>query len=78
MALSGGSPRRRRARGGCTSDASSGAISTRPTAIGIVPASRTPWRREKSWQWFRSRILGGRTNHYGRISLRFSDYDFQA
>jgi len=27
--------------------------------------------------WFRSRILGGRTNHYGRISLRFSDYDFR-
>ena len=30
------------------------------------------------FQWFRSRILGGRTNHYGRISLRFSDYDFKA
>src|SRR5712691_6369303 len=29
------------------------------------------------WRWFRSRILGGRTNHYGRISLRFSDYDFK-
>ena len=29
------------------------------------------------WRWFRSRIMGGRTNHYGRISLRFSDYDFQ-
>ena len=29
------------------------------------------------FQWFRSRILGGRTNHYGRISLRFSDYDFR-
>lgn len=28
------------------------------------------------FKWFRSRILGGRTNHYGRISLRFSDYDF--
>jgi choline dehydrogenase-like flavoprotein len=27
--------------------------------------------------WFRSRILGGRTNHYGRISLRFADYDFK-
>lgn len=26
--------------------------------------------------WFRSRVLGGRTNHYGRISLRFADYDF--
>ena len=30
----------------------------------------------KDFWWFRSRILGGRTNHYGRISLRFSDYDF--
>jgi choline dehydrogenase-like flavoprotein len=29
------------------------------------------------FRWFRSRILGGRTNHYGRISLRFSDYDFK-
>jgi choline dehydrogenase-like flavoprotein len=29
------------------------------------------------FRWFRSRIMGGRTNHYGRISLRFSDYDFQ-
>jgi choline dehydrogenase-like flavoprotein len=29
------------------------------------------------FQWFRSRILGGRTNHYGRISLRFADYDFK-
>ena len=29
------------------------------------------------WKWFRSRIVGGRTNHYGRISLRFSDYDFK-
>jgi choline dehydrogenase-like flavoprotein len=28
------------------------------------------------FQWFRSRIVGGRTNHYGRISLRFADYDF--
>ncbi|MBI3680473.1 MAG: GMC family oxidoreductase [Acidobacteria bacterium] len=29
------------------------------------------------FQWHRSRILGGRTNHYGRISLRFADYDFK-
>ena len=29
------------------------------------------------FQWFRSRILGGRTNHYGRITLRFADYDFK-
>jgi choline dehydrogenase-like flavoprotein len=29
------------------------------------------------FQWFRSRILGGRTNHYGRISLRYADYDLK-
>src|SRR5450432_4087654 len=28
------------------------------------------------FQWFRSRVVGGRTNHFGRISLRFADYDF--
>ncbi len=28
------------------------------------------------FSWFRSRILGGRTNHYGRVTLRMSDYDF--
>ena len=28
------------------------------------------------FRWFRSRILGGRTNHYGRFSFRFADYDF--
>ena len=29
------------------------------------------------FSWFRSRILGGRTNHYGRVTLRFADYDFK-
>src|SRR6476620_530967 len=33
--------------------------------------------KDNEFRWFRSRILGGRTNHYGRISLRFSDYDFK-
>src|SRR5262245_214286 len=27
--------------------------------------------------WFRARMLGGRTNHWGRISLRFGPWDFQ-
>lgn len=27
--------------------------------------------------WFRTRMVGGRTNHWGRISLRFGPYDFQ-
>ena len=29
------------------------------------------------FEWFRSRVVGGRTNHYGRMSFRFSDYDFK-
>jgi choline dehydrogenase-like flavoprotein len=30
------------------------------------------------FKWFRSRIVGGRTNHYGRMSFRFSEFDFKA
>lgn len=29
------------------------------------------------FDWFRSRMLGGRTNHWGRISLRFGPRDFK-
>jgi len=29
------------------------------------------------FDWFRARMLGGRTNHWGRISLRFGPYDFR-
>jgi choline dehydrogenase-like flavoprotein len=29
------------------------------------------------FDWFRSRVLGGRTNHWGRISLRFGPRDFK-
>lgn len=30
------------------------------------------------FMWFRSHMLGGRTNHWGRISLRFGPKDFKA
>jgi choline dehydrogenase-like flavoprotein len=33
---------------------------------------------EQSFRWWRARMLGGRTNHWGRISLRFGPYDFKA
>ena len=29
------------------------------------------------FRWWRGRMLGGRTNHYGRISLRMGPYDFK-
>ena len=31
-----------------------------------------------NFRWFRSRIEGGRTNHWGRIALRFGEADFRA
>jgi choline dehydrogenase-like flavoprotein len=38
-----------------------------------------PYTRKNGTQfdWFRSRMLGGRTNHWGRISLRFGPKDFK-
>ena len=30
------------------------------------------------FKWWRSRMLGGRTNHWGRISLRFGPKDFKS
>ncbi|MBL9204451.1 MAG: GMC family oxidoreductase [Opitutaceae bacterium] len=37
-------------------------------------ASKEPGRQ---FEWWRSRMLGGRTNHWGRISLRNGPYDFK-
>jgi len=33
---------------------------------------------DEAFRWFRVRQLGGRTNHWGRISLRFGPDDFRA
>jgi choline dehydrogenase-like flavoprotein len=38
------------------------------------PYTQAPGTR---FDWFRSRMLGGRTNHWGRISLRFGPDDFR-
>ena len=32
---------------------------------------------DTEFRWFRSQMLGGRTNHWGRISLRFGPNDFK-
>ena len=34
-------------------------------------------RRAREFSWWRARMLGGRTNHWGRISLRFGPDDFR-
>lgn len=32
---------------------------------------------EGDFWWWRARMLGGRTNHWGRIALRFGEFDFK-
>ena len=32
---------------------------------------------DANFLWWRARMLGGRTNHWGRISLRMGEYDFK-
>jgi choline dehydrogenase-like flavoprotein len=61
-----------------------GATTTRP--FGDFDAAYGGWEIEgepyttrsgTKFDWFRSRMVGGRTNHWGRISLRFSARDFK-
>ncbi|GAA4929799.1 GMC family oxidoreductase [Mucilaginibacter defluvii] len=61
-----------------------GAGTTRP--FGDFDAAFGGWELEgepyttkngTDFQWFRSRMLGGRTNHWGRISLRMGPKDFK-
>lgn len=61
-----------------------GASTTRPfgdfdAAWGGWDIEGEPYTTVKGtdFKWFRSRMLGGRTNHWGRISLRFGPDDFR-
>jgi choline dehydrogenase-like flavoprotein len=48
-----------------------------PNGYWDIPGEPYTVAPGNKFEWFRSRIIGGRTNHFGRISLRFSDYDFK-
>src|SRR5690606_28975479 len=61
-----------------------GASTVRP--FGDFDAAYGGWQLEgepystvdgTDFQWFRARMLGGRTNHWGRISLRMGPADFK-
>ncbi|WP_270087005.1 GMC family oxidoreductase [Sphingobacterium sp. SYP-B4668] len=61
-----------------------GASTTRP--FGDFDAAFGGWQLEgepytkvagTEFEWFRARMLGGRTNHWGRISLRMGPDDFK-
>ncbi len=41
------------------------------------PYTSVHGRPEEQFKWWRPRMMGGRTNHWGRISLRNGPYDFK-
>ena len=49
------------------------------TLLGGWEVPGEPYTNAKgtNFMWYRARMLGGRTNHYGRISLRMGPYDFK-
>lgn len=42
-----------------------------------VPGEPYTVAEGSAFRWWRARMLGGRTNHWGRLSLRFGPYDFK-
>ena len=42
-----------------------------------VPGEPYTTAKDSEFWWWRARMLGGRTNHWGRYSLRFSEHDFK-
>src|SRR4051794_26717883 len=41
------------------------------------PYTQASKDKDEQFMWWRARMLGGRTNHWGRISLRNGPYDFK-
>ncbi|MEQ9023286.1 MAG: GMC family oxidoreductase [Pseudomonadales bacterium] len=42
-----------------------------------VPGEPYTTGKDSDFMWWRARMLGGRTNHWGRYSLRFSEHDLK-
>ncbi|MFC4011240.1 GMC oxidoreductase [Nonomuraea purpurea] len=47
------------------------------TVAGGSDIDGEPYTGTEEFQWWRPRMLGGRTNHWGRVALRFGPYDFK-
>ncbi len=66
-------------------DGGAGYFGRNPFPFGYFSTASGGWQLKgepytvapgNKFEWFRSRVVGGRTNHFGRIALRFADYDF--
>ena len=59
--------------------------STQPARTHVVKsgekwsegAVQNRMRTDQNFMWWRARLLGGRTNHYGRVHLRMGPRDFK-
>ena len=50
---------------------------TAPNAFFTIKGEPYTNAPDSKFMWLRSRIVGGRTNHWGRIALRFAEVDFK-
>jgi choline dehydrogenase-like flavoprotein len=64
-------------RGAGTSDKPFGFYDATVDGGWEVPGEPYTSAEGVNFRWWRSRMLGGRTNHWGRISLRMGEYDFK-
>ncbi|MET0273189.1 MAG: FAD-binding protein, partial [Phenylobacterium sp.] len=46
-------------------------------AVPGEPYTQASQAEGRQFEWWRARMLGGRTNHWGRIALRNGPYDFK-
>ncbi|HEY9519373.1 MAG TPA: GMC family oxidoreductase [Gemmatimonadales bacterium] len=70
-------PREAPLRGGGTRDKPFGFYDATVDGGWEVPGEPYTQAPGTEFRWWRSRMLGGRTNHWGRISLRQGPYDFK-
>ncbi|UFX46501.1 MULTISPECIES: GMC oxidoreductase [Bradyrhizobium] len=65
-------------RGAVTPDKNNGYYDATVDGGTAVPGEPyTTAADSEEFSWWRPRMLGGRTNHWGRVALRFGPYDFK-
>ncbi|HEU5218926.1 MAG TPA: GMC family oxidoreductase, partial [Gemmatimonadales bacterium] len=70
-------PRQAPLRGGGTREKPFGFYDATVDGGWDVPGEPYTTAPGSQFSWWRARMLGGRTNHWGRISLRMGPYDFK-
>ena len=52
-------------------------VQKKTSGAWVEGAVENRMKTDQNFMWWRSRALGGRTNHWGRVSLRMGPYDFK-